>query len=82
MLGIRKDVCDFYVASDIFILPSHYEPFGNAVLEAMSYGNVVITTKQTGASELLNEEFIMDGSNDYSISKKIDQYWFLFLMHY
>jgi UDP-glucose:(heptosyl)LPS alpha-1,3-glucosyltransferase len=74
MLGIRKDVCDFYVASDIFILPSHYEPFGNAVLEAMSYGNVVITTKQTGASELLNNDFIMETPKDYSIVKKLDHF--------
>ena len=74
ILGIRKDVYDFYAASDIFILPSHYEPFGNAVLEAMRYGNVVFTTKRTGASELLKEEFIMEGSNDYSVVKKIDSF--------
>lgn len=74
ILGVRKDVADFYVASDIFILPSKYEPFGNVVLEAMSYGNVVFASKRTGASELLKEEFRMDESNESSIIKKIDNY--------
>lgn len=74
ILGARNDVSDFYVVSDIFILPSRYEPFGNVVLEAMSYGNVVFATKRTGASELLKEEFIIDGSNDNYIIKKIDNY--------
>ena len=72
ILGIRKDVSNFYAVSDIFILPSRYEPFGNAVLEAMCYGNVVFTTNQTGASELLDKEFIMSDSKDFSVVKKID----------
>ena len=72
ILGIRKDVNDFYIASDIFILPSHYEPFGNVILEAMCYGNVVFTTNQTGASEILDKEFIMSDSKDFSVVKKID----------
>lgn len=72
IIGIRKDVSDFYIASDIFILPSHYEPFGNVVLEAMCYGNVVFTTNQTGASELLDKDFVMSDSKDFSVVKKID----------
>jgi UDP-glucose:(heptosyl)LPS alpha-1,3-glucosyltransferase len=70
--GARSDVNNFYALSDIFLFPTHYEPFSNVVLEAMSYNNVVFTTKQNGASEILDNEFIMQ-SPDEDISHKIDE---------
>ena len=36
------DTSKFYKASDIFILPSLYEPFGNVCLEALSSGLLCI----------------------------------------
>jgi UDP-glucose:(heptosyl)LPS alpha-1,3-glucosyltransferase len=69
--GPRVDVNDFYALSDIFIFPTHYEPFSNVVLEAMSFKTIVWTTKQNGASEILDSEFIMQNPTD-DISKKID----------
>jgi UDP-glucose:(heptosyl)LPS alpha-1,3-glucosyltransferase len=71
--GPREDVDDFYTISDIFLFPTHYEPFSNVVLEAMSFENVVFTTKQNGASEILDDNFIMDGSGDFSVVLKIDE---------
>ena len=38
-----------YGASDIFVLASHYEPFGAVIGEAMSSGLVPIVTPETGA---------------------------------
>jgi len=70
--GPRNDVNDFYNISDFFIFPTKYEPFGNVVLEAMSYGNVVFTTSKNGASEILNPEFVMSSPDDMSVIKKID----------
>lgn len=70
--GPRTDVKDFYSISDIFLFPTKYEPFSNVVLEAMNYENVVITTKQNGASEILNNKYTMLTPNDYSIVEKID----------
>lgn len=70
--GSREDLNDFYNISDFFIFPTKYEPFGNVVLEAMSYGNVVFTTSKNGASEILNPEFIMRSADDKSVIKKID----------
>mgnify|MGYP000220371426 CR=1 FL=1 len=70
--GPRTDVKDFYTVADIFLFPTRYEPFSNVVLEAMNYSNVVITTKQNGAHEILPEEFIMENSKDFSIVKTID----------
>jgi UDP-glucose:(heptosyl)LPS alpha-1,3-glucosyltransferase len=69
--GPREDVNDFYTISDIFIFPTHYEPFGNVILEAMNFKNAVFTTRQNGASEILDDFFIMDKPDDFSIVTKI-----------
>ena len=71
--GARSDVKDFYTISDIFLFPTRYEPFSNVVLEAMNYGNVVITTKQNGASEILSSDYIMSNADDSSIIEKINK---------
>jgi len=65
--GARSDVDKFYSLADIFIFPTHYEPFSNVVLEAMSYKCAVFTTLQNGASEILEKKFIMDNPKDYKI---------------
>ena len=70
--GPREDVDDFYTISDIFIFPTHYEPFSNVVLEAMNFKNVVFTTQQNGASEILDGGFIMNNPQDFSVVQKID----------
>jgi UDP-glucose:(heptosyl)LPS alpha-1,3-glucosyltransferase len=71
--GPREDVDDFYTINDIFLFPTHYEPFSNVVLEAMSFENAVFTTKQNGASEILDNDFVMDNSNDFSVVSLIDE---------
>ena len=70
--GAREDVDDFYTISDIFLFPTHYEPFSNVVLEAMNFKNVVFTTQQNGASEILDGGFIMNNPQDFSVVQKID----------
>ena len=65
--GPRTDARDFYCASDVFLFPTHYEPFGNVILEAMNYGNVILTTLQCGAGELLQEEPRMRSPKDRSV---------------
>ncbi len=47
-----------YNMADVFILPTIYEPFSNACLEAMAAGLPVITTAANGFSELLS---VIDG---------------------
>ena len=70
--GPRNDVDDFYNISDIFLFPTHYEPFGNVILEAMNRKNVIFTTLQNGASEILDNEFLMQNPTDYSVVDKIN----------
>lgn len=71
--GPRNDVIQFYTIADIFLFPTHYEPFGNVILEAMNLKTAVITTKQCGGGELLNTSEIMDSPSDYSIVKRIKE---------
>jgi UDP-glucose:(heptosyl)LPS alpha-1,3-glucosyltransferase len=52
-LGGRTDVERFYGAADVFALPSWYEPFSNACLEAAASGLPVVTTRGSGAAEII-----------------------------
>lgn len=72
--GPQNDPRDFYYVSDIFLFPTHYEPFGNVILEAMNFKNLVITTKQCGAGEILNEQFLMKNPTDGDIVDLLEAY--------
>jgi UDP-glucose:(heptosyl)LPS alpha-1,3-glucosyltransferase len=52
--GPQKDIHKYYAASDIFVFPTVYEPFGNVHLEALASGLPVITTNQSGAAEIID----------------------------
>lgn len=49
----QKNIVPFYQASDIFVFPSIYEPFGLVIFEALACGLPVVTSKFAGASELI-----------------------------
>ena len=53
--GPQADVKPFYGAADAFVLPTVYDPFPNAALEAMACGLPVITSTKSGAAELVQE---------------------------
>jgi len=52
-LGEVADLVPVYAAADIFILPTIYDPFSNACLEALACGLPVITTRSNGFSEII-----------------------------
>jgi UDP-glucose:(heptosyl)LPS alpha-1,3-glucosyltransferase len=52
-LGEVADLAGVYAAADIFILPTIYDPFSNACLEALASGLPVITTRSNGFSEII-----------------------------
>ena len=56
-----------YRDADLFVLPSYTENFGGVVVDALSYGVPVITTKGTPWEELLGQE----GSNLLRAGSKI-----------
>jgi len=62
--GPQQDIVRYYAASDMFVFPTIYEPFGNVHLEALASGLPVITTKLSGASEIIE-----DGVSGFIVSE-------------
>jgi glycosyltransferase involved in cell wall biosynthesis len=54
-LGERDDVPELVRALDVLLLPSHEEPFGRALLEAMALEVPVLATSVGGPPELVRE---------------------------
>ena len=67
IVGFRKNIIDFYRASDLFILPSEKEGMSNSLLEALSCGLATLTTRISGS-----EDLIEDGKNGYFISRNAE----------
>ena len=53
--GAVKDPENYYGAADIFVLPTKYDPFSNATIEAMASGLPVITTSSNGVAEIITD---------------------------
>jgi len=52
-LGAVSDMKSYLAAADIFLLPTLYDPFSNACLEALGSGLPTITTSANGFSEII-----------------------------
>jgi UDP-glucose:(heptosyl)LPS alpha-1,3-glucosyltransferase len=77
-LGEVADLRPIYAAADIFILPSIYDPFSNACLEALASGLPVITTRDNGFSEIVENGVhgsIVDRSSDSAALRDAIQFW-------
>ncbi len=66
-LGPVRDLHPLYAAADIFLLPTLYDPFSNACLEALAAGLPVVTTAHNGFSEIITPGVhgsVLAASND------------------
>jgi glycosyltransferase involved in cell wall biosynthesis len=61
-LGYRTDVPAILAASDIFVLPSHFEGLPMSVIEAMLTGLPVVATDISGPREQ-----VVDGQTGYLV---------------
>ncbi len=77
-LGEVQDVRRIYAAADIFILPTIYDPFSNACLEALASGLPVITTRSNGFSETIENGVhgsTVDLANDVTALRDAIELW-------
>jgi UDP-glucose:(heptosyl)LPS alpha-1,3-glucosyltransferase len=77
-LGEVADVRPVYAAADIFILPTTYDPFSNACLEALACGLPVITTRSNGFSETIEDGVhgsIVDDSSNLIALRDAIRFW-------
>jgi UDP-glucose:(heptosyl)LPS alpha-1,3-glucosyltransferase len=53
--GFTTEIHKYFAASDIFVFPTLYEPFGLVITEAMASGLPVVTSACAGAAELIED---------------------------
>jgi len=66
-LGPTQRARELYAASDLFVLPTLYDPFSNACLEAMATGIPVLTSRANGVAELIEDQqngFLLQNPRD------------------
>lgn len=56
-VGAVVDPLPYYAMADLFVLPTLYDPFPNAALEALACGLPLVTTEACGAAELVDQRF-------------------------
>jgi UDP-glucose:(heptosyl)LPS alpha-1,3-glucosyltransferase len=77
-LGVIREMPSLYHAADIFLLPTIYDPFSNACLEALAAGRPVITTRANGFSEIMESGrhgTIVEDARDIEALGAALQFW-------
>jgi glycosyltransferase involved in cell wall biosynthesis len=67
----EQEKANYFDAADLFVLPTHHDPWGLVVNEALYYGTPVITTEAAGAKELLDEKNIVKPGEPEGLPEKL-----------
>lgn len=65
--GLQRKLTTYYQLSDVFVLPTYYEAFSLATIEAAACGVPLLVTKVNGT-----EDFVKDGVNGFFIQRAAD----------
>jgi UDP-glucose:(heptosyl)LPS alpha-1,3-glucosyltransferase len=75
MIGGQQNMLQYYGCADFLVLPTIYDPFPNAVLEALACALPVITSNKCGAATLIEREQcgnIHDARDAHGIAQSMD----------
>jgi len=74
--GFVPDISEYYAASDLFVFPTLYEPFGLVITEALASGLPVIVSEFAGATDIMNDGreglLLKDPTNPKEIAEKVN----------
>ena len=71
----QEEKAMLYESADLYVQPSYYEGFGNAVLEAMSHGLGAIVSRNTAQAEVIGDSgFMVEEIDPESIAKVMARY--------
>lgn len=75
-LGPVREMAACYAAADLFLLPTFYDPFSNACLEALAAGLPVVTTSANGVSEVIGAggSVIEDPADSGAIARALEDW--------
>jgi UDP-glucose:(heptosyl)LPS alpha-1,3-glucosyltransferase len=76
--GYTRDMAPLYQASDLFVLPTRYDPFANTCLEAAACGIPVITTRFNGASEIFSKAapwLVVDSAEAKPVAHALERFF-------
>ncbi|MEM2130930.1 MAG: glycosyltransferase family 4 protein [Candidatus Woesearchaeota archaeon] len=69
----KESLYKLYEKSSIFVLPSSEESFGMVLIEAMMFGNAIITTKATGTEEVVYNSGLLINKDEKIIEKELKE---------
>jgi len=74
--GFVPDIREYYAASDVFVFPTLYEPFGLVITEALASGLPVIVSEFAGATDIMNDGreglLLKNPTNPKEIAEKVN----------
>lgn len=76
MVGMQKDIRDFYWASNIFVLPSRTEGLSNALIEAMACGLPCVGSTTGGTTDIIasgETGYLFEAESVYALTQSLER---------